>query len=590
MFVSILLAFILTASVFGMYGLTFQNHSVVFYVMSYAMYQLICRSTEVRDRRVLLGSAVFSLVMTVTYVAGSRINISEKPYFTPLAMTDWIWAILLSGVVFVCTLNAVVWILNREIRFVQDQQITKKFWAKAFGILMLLWLPYFLMFYPGNLSMDSLTCVRQAIGDLELGYNHPAAFAGVVSVFIHLGLLIGDINFAIACYTFAQMLTFAAILSYVLYWLRKDGAPEWVVILTGAYFGLNPMIATFSVTIWKDVMFSAFLLLLTVWLYDVCWSKGQVLTKKSHLAVLFVAAVFLSLWRNGIVAGIYALTAILLVCYKKYARYFLPVCLVALLIISLVLGPVYTALDIPDSNKAETFGIMLQQVGYTLEQGGEIDAQCRDFLNQILPEKVWIRMYTPGGADDVKFHTKFNHEFFNQNIDEFLSVWLKMLPKNLKYYIRAWQMNTLGYYHLDTTAVQYWVGIIPVERAEELGIFRTDLIDRFLGIDIPGRAVEAFLFLARKLPVFTSIYCIAVSVWLFALFLLICILRKNTKKTIWGMLPLAILWVTLMFTVPVYCEFRYMFLYHLAIPLMVIFMFRKFDDNEETADTQISQK
>lgn len=571
------LALWFSAGIFIFFSTEFSYRAILYVIVAFALHGLIERASQIRDRKVLTASLFFSIVLTAAFTAGHQINLWAYPYFRDIFILDWIYLLPFGGVVFVCVLNLVDWVLSKGYAFGKPAQtLTLKYWRNASLILLGLWLPYFCVFYPGNLSLDSFECVQQAIGDVPYGNNHPAAFVACVEVLVKMGMMVGDINFGIACFSLVQLLVFAVILGYVLFWLKSKGAPDWMVFLCGAFYGLNPMIGTYSVTMWKDVLFGAFLLLLATWLYDVAESCGQLLATGKGLALFSVISVFLSLWRNSMAMGMCILSAVLIVFYKKHVKYFWVVAIVVLCIIFVIQGPVYDSLGIPETNAAESYGIPLQQIGCTLMNDGVVDAESRAFLDQIIPTEKWAILYQPAGSDDVKFNESFDHAFFNANTGRFLKIWLKLMPSNLEYYIKAWLMNTIGYYHIGTIETAYWYGIIPVERAEELGIYRTDLIDKAIGTDLVARIIEAFLFFAKKLPVFTSLYSIATNVWVFFFGIMIRFFRREqVREYIWGTMPLVALWVIIMVTTPAFCEFRYMFAFHLALPVVLAFMFRR---------------
>ena len=138
-------------------------------------------------------------------------------------------------------------------------------------------------------------------------------------------------------------------------------------------------------------------------------------------------------------------------------------------------------------------------------------------------------------------------------------------------------MNTQGYYHIGTYEMPVWYGIIPVDEAVQMKIYRTDLIDAVLGTDIPARLVEAFLYFMDDLPVFNILYSIAANVWVVFLAILIVCIRNPRKQyeALWFLIPLAVFWCIIMATTPVRCSFRYMFNFHLALPPVIMLMLRK---------------
>ena len=563
-------AFLFTAGAFGFFGMETFYGTLPYFLASFAMYQLICRAEKNCDRKCKWPSFLFSVLLTASFAVGHQVNTEQAPYFPDMTPMDWAYLLPFAGMVYVCVLNLMDWILSHEIPNEKTESIVGwEYWAKVFLANIIFWLPYFLVFYPGNLSWDSVTSVEQIMGTQPWSNWHPVMFTASIGIFMNAGMLLGDINFGIACYTFAQMTVFAGILSYTVFWMKKKGVPDVLLLLVMGFYFLNPVIATYAVTLWKDILFSGFMLLLVLFLFDVAQGEGQLLgTGKGiiRLAVLFFLVAF---WRNNGIYILIVVTAVLAVCYRKYCRQFLLPILTVLALILFIQGPVYEKIGIDSGYFSEAAGILLQQIAYTMEQDGIIDAKSLEFLDQILPVQKWAVVYSPGGADSIKFDPEFNNQFLNENAGEFIRVWLKLLPQNFARYVKAWLMNTLGYFHIGTTSSAVWYGIIPLEQAEMLGIFRTDLLAAVMHTDIIASVIEAFLFFMYDLPVFNVIYSIAASVW--AVFLCgIILIRRKKWWCLLSVLPLVALWGTLMIAAPVNCGFRYMFSFHLAMPVVLM--------------------
>jgi len=576
-------ACLLTAGTFGFFGMEREYDTVLYYISVYGVFNLIQRARTVRNKRIMMFSLLFSILMTVSFAVGHQVDLEVKPYFPDLSLLDWAYLLPFAGLVFVCVLNLTDWMVeNIRILVKPEQKIGKGYWRNAFLLIVLLWMPYFLVFYPGNLPLDGFEAVQQALGVAPYESNHPVVFTVVLSVIIRTGMMIGDINFGIACFSLIQMLVLAAILSYTLYWMKAKGVPDWIIMLSGGFYALNPIIATFAVAVYKDTLFAGAFLLLMLILYDAYETGGKSLASVKGLAAVSALSLFLSLWRNGIAAGVCVILALLAICYRKYAKRLIPVYLVVLCLILIILGPVYDMADLPGSHAAESLGIPLQQIGYTLEQDGSVDPDSAAFLDELMPLSSWPEAYTPGGADGIKFHYLFDTEFLDENTGEFLVTWLKLLPDNLESYVKAWLMNTLGYYHIGTSGTAVWYDIIPAEGVEEMGIYRTDLVQRWFGTDIPARCIEAFIFFMYDFPVFNIIYSIAASVWLMLLNVMLFLIRRKKGEYgyLWLLMPLIALWCIILFTAPVQCEFRYLLAFHLALPVLSILLFYKLEERK----------
>lgn len=130
-------------------------------------------------------------------------------------------------------------------------------------------MPFFLAFYPGNISGDSFSSIYQALSHIT-STAHPVLFTLLVKVTLKTGLfLFHNMNAAIAVFSITQMLLLDGILTYTVFWLNRHGISRKGCILAVIYFALNPLIVRFSFTMWKDILFSGVMLLLVLFLYDV---------------------------------------------------------------------------------------------------------------------------------------------------------------------------------------------------------------------------------------------------------------------------------------------------------------------------------
>lgn len=566
---NMVLALFFSAGAFGFFGLEYSERAVLYFATAFALYQLITRTRTITNRRVVCSSLLFSLALTAAFTAGRQSGTKDFPYFTDLTILDWAYILPYWGFVSVFVLNLVDWLLKNEMLLDPPKtEVAEKQWHRLHLILIAFWIPYFLIFYPGNLSLDSMDSVQQIMGLYPYANNHPIVFTLFIGTMMKLGMMIGDINFGIACFSFVQMVIFSGMLSYTVYWMEKKGVPSWIRLITFGYYALNPLIASYSVTMWKDVIFSGCMLLLVLFFYDVVDTHGGFLGSFRNVCKLALLCLVMAFWRNSIgfflMVGIVILTAF----YRKYAKRVIPVFLALLCLIMVVQGPVYEYAGIKKGNFAESVSIPLQQISYTLTQNGVLDPESREILENIMPLDQYARVYDPYGVDAVKFQPEFDNAYLNAHKSEFLRTWLRLMPDNMGSYLKAWLMITKGYYHIGTTATPIWYGIIPVEAADVLGIYRTDILYSVMKLDFAS-LVEAFLFYIYDLPVFSTIYSIAAMVWSVLLCVLVLI-RRGVRRYVTALVPLLGLWVTMMAAAPVNCEFRYMFSFHLALP--VVFM------------------
>jgi len=149
-----------------------------------------------------------------------------------------------------------------------------------------------------------------------------------------------------------------------------------------------------------------------------------------------------------------------------------------------------------------------------------------------------------------------------------------MLPGNFVGYVKAYLMQTFGYWHIGTTS-----GIVCEINTDELGIQNTDLVEKITGADIQN-SMDSVANRLPTIPLFGNIYNIAFMVWVSFFYCLVMIMRKRSRYIL-PVVPLLAIWATMMVAVPTFCDFRYMFSFHLAMPILLITMFIKREKSKD---------
>ena len=147
-----------------------------------------------REKRIWLCSSVYALLFSVSIIAGSKLGSMEEGLPLSLGLNDlgaflgWfiiitIAAAAISGVLFL-----------RFGRDTQEKKFSIRFWAVKSIVMFLCWFPYLLIFYPGNLSVDSYWSLQQILGNSPLNNAHPILYTGFVGILVKLGMLIKDLE------------------------------------------------------------------------------------------------------------------------------------------------------------------------------------------------------------------------------------------------------------------------------------------------------------------------------------------------------------------------------------------------------------
>ncbi len=329
---------------------------------------------------------------------------------------------------------------------------TRKTFVICFAIIELVFLIGLLSAYPGLCSTDSNTLIYQVTGQDYYGVGmeysglsnaHPIFYTFLLWIVFSITAFMGSTYASLFTFILLQTCYVAACLAYALTWLVKTGASKTYVKIALAFVVISPVIAAHVIILWKDVPFAASLLLLV--LHLVTYSKSEKPTLKQTL-VLGILLLLVSLFRNNgyyvaLMVGVYLV--VFNTCVRKHAAIVTAALIVCM---SLLHGPIFSAFSISQGHFAESVGIPLQQLGATLVAGGEIDESAQELLNNIFPLDEWKECYDPETTNSVKHNEQFNNEYLDSHKAEFLGAWARTLPANIPTYIRAWVLETYGYW------------------------------------------------------------------------------------------------------------------------------------------------
>lgn len=434
--------------------------------------------------------------------------------------------------------------------------------------------------WPMAATSDSMAPVNVAMGNHGLSAWHPLFWVLFVIPFVKLGNILGDPNIGIGICTFVQVLLLAAIYSFVSVWMKRRGVPSTVYWFSIAFFALNPIVAQYAVYLSKDGLFASFFLLFSVLLFDIAFTKGEILKKREFFITFAVTTFFTASFRmNAIYATAVILIVLAIVFRKTVWKRIVPLLLVPA-IVWFVYGPVCGMLGISRSPFSESAAVPLSQIGYVLQNGGDIPDEEKETLNKILPLEDWSDAYRKETVNDIKFHENFDGTYLEEHKNEFLSAWAHVGLWNPIAYFDAWFAMTEGFWNIDTPsdwiapgAQYHYVDPVGYNPSTELqpsdgllySVFGVDLFHHDTGEDVAVLS-NSILFYP-----FCNIACL---VW-FAAFVFGLLVASKRKCMLWTLpvVALFVLYFTVLIATPVWAEFRYVYAFHLMFPLLLGILF-----------------
>lgn len=411
--------------------------------------------------------------------------------------------------------------------------------------------------YPGILTTDSVTTIRQLMGDDAYNNTMPFWHTVTVKAFVAPALaLFGDMNAAVACFHVGQILFMAACFAYVIMTLYQIGVPLWYLAGVYAVYAFQPHNIVYSVTLWKDVPFAGAAVVFITALFRLMKGVGK---PKFNYTVFVLGALGFSLLRTN---GWYAflVTVLVMTFLLGQKRRKLLIVMVAVLIFCWILiNPVLSVMGVEETNMVEAFAVPMQQVARVIAEGRELTSEESWLLGEIFWLDKVPELYNPLTVDPIKFET-FRYDrvpHILENRGEYLHLYLSLGLKYPGDYLKAWIDETKGYWN---GGYFFW-------------IYTKHMGDNFYGItNTAGDNLIARLFAAAfryiEKPAFLQpMTSIGLHIWALITCTLVSALKKR-EEFLLG-IPLIVLVAGLWLGTPVYSEFRYAYPVILSMPLIL---------------------
>ena len=349
-------------------------------------------------------------------------------------------------------------------------------------LLLLAWLPVYLAYYPGICAYDAPVQTGQIMEHYYFDH-HPIVHTLFLQGMLWLGShIFGSVNAGMALYTAVQMFLLAGSMAYGMLVLhRRKIAAGWqlAIQILGMFF---PFHWYMSVSMTKDTVFSAFLLLQLVCLTDLLWEDRNSWCPGIRDLFYALGTVGMILFRNN---GKYAMIvllafAFLMFCFGKKARKLwgrlLVVSGAAVCVGLFVLSAVFSATHAEQGDRREMLSMPIQQlsrcmiyhggIGVLAEDDGTMDAADKALINDFILDEAY-RDYDPGIADPVKRHT--NTYVVRYRSGEFIRVYLHLLGNYPGDMINAALATNAGFLspfdttHADVNRVEGRAGLSYVQ-------------------------------------------------------------------------------------------------------------------------------
>lgn len=356
-----------------------------------------------------------------------------------LSLIGW-FIFILSGLGISLTFYLVIQELKKP--FSSPVKKVSRLWMLFYGIIPIFgWIPYFLAYYPAKMNADSFW--QWAMAHQVTHYNdwHPILHTWIIQATTW-------IYNSPASYIVFQVLVVALVIAYSLYNFQKLGMPIWLALVIDFFYALNPVNGFLTITMWKDIPFSASVLLLTIILIKIVHDSNWIM-KWSHVIYLVIISFFvMNLRSNGIEVVLPSLI-IMIILIKGLKRRLLLI-MIPILVLQIIFSGVTHYFNVIKPPLNEALAIPTQQIGATYKYHGKFTPQLRAYFDQILPAKKWKKDYHPYSVNPIKWDPKYNDQVINASFPKYLSNWARLLQLNPKIFIRAYMKEVAAIWQFLT--------------------------------------------------------------------------------------------------------------------------------------------
>jgi len=440
-----------------------------------------------------------------------------------------------------------------------------KQWVLA-GILLLCWIPWGILCFPGNMPWDAGTSIAWFTGLNRSNVNNPWFQNILFGSFYSLGQGLGIPVFGVCLYCWLQMILEAVLLGHVIAYLSDKWAGKAAYILA-AFYGLIPVFPLYAFMMGKDsnlaigILWFVFLLLRSAGEREEFW--GQ----KRNIVWIAVTPAILSLLRN-FAGWIPLMISIILLLKRRKKAGILPAALssVTLVIVSIAIPRIA---GIPSAEIKEEMSMPLQTAAYYVQQHpDEVTTEEKEIIESVVDWETFTEAYHPDIADGIKDPSHFTPE----TRAKFLGMWWGMLRKHPGTILEGWRKSTWIYFSLSAQSpikshIFIGLGGINPEVREPLG-----LTMRPAGNYTAGRIWNR----AINVPVLRQLQCIGLYSWIAAAMTLIALIFRKLRK----FLPCCLLLVTVLgacMLSPVNGYYRYAYPMILSTPVIFTAMAGSFN-------------
>ena len=527
---------------------------------------VIDKSLKEKNSRLKIFAALFAVITAACYIAGAgmeRMKSISWIWREAGAAGKVIWLFFSHTILYYCAAFLGFGYFEKEQQAAgsPDRFSMKRVWI-TWAVMILLSLPWYLHCFPGIVTQDSADQINDAI-TLNGIRDHHSAFLTLMMrlVIVPVRQLTGSLQNGVAVTSFLQMLIVTFVFSFACVWIRRYLQNRLLRLLVFLWYAVFPVNTIYSVTLWKDILFSVCFLALLLCLDAAAENERAFFHSRTKRILLLIALALLPLMRhNGILISV-VIGLSMLLRFKNNRTQAGLIFGCALIFFGLWKLLLLPALQVTEITSGQALSVLQQQMARAMNvHHEELSAEeMREFTQYFDIEDLWTR-YKPGISDSVKRH--FRDDRYQEDPAGFFASWAKLWRRYPVDYIEAFLANNYGYWFPET---HYWVvssgvdaGEWDIEDVHQAPVHAFSLLNQLLAFI----SNDQYL----KVPLLPLLFSRGACFWLWLFCGCYCLYRNRGKFILF---PAGLaLWIGILIS-PVYNEYRYVYGLFIGLPLLM---------------------
>ena len=430
--------------------------------------------------------------------------------------------------------------------------------TKIFLLTFLVLIFFLLIYYPGIMTYDSNLQWEEVLSG-NITNTHPfisTYFMYLLSFIYKSPIVVLIYQMLVASYTFTKL------------YFMSDVKNKIVKTIIYLFLITFPLFAIYSITVWKDILYTFYLLNAGIIIYE--WSIKGYDSKfnKKYLLPLLLALVF-AYRLNGMIVAVLFLLVIIVVLIRHKEKLkniiFLPIIFI-LLISSFTMIKNYYVSKLPleedtDMQTSTLDNYMIWIMGEYLNSV-ELTEDEYTFLNSISSVSDWREEYS---GYIINFTNNLDKDlvFFNDHKDEFRELFINLVKRDPKPFI-------IHYLKADSLLIS------PVTKGYIYtygfsNIYNFSNFNKIIDPVIPKVHVlyDYYINFVLRTPVLKLVYAPANAFFITILIVIYVVFRTGNNKKFWIIVPMVLNTMSLL-PINIAQDLRYVYINYLTFVLALV--------------------